>query len=121
MVLNLVGGTELHKFRTCIHRTLRNWKNKMCFFFQIQNVYITIYCISAQTVPCIICTQKQKHNEYLLQINVTFAVASQRQFLKCVASPWQVPLSYHFRNKVRSFSLFLCLPSSKRTDHKDML
>ena len=48
-------------------------------------------------------TQKQKHNEYLLQINVTFAVASQRQFQKYVASPWQVPLSYHFRNKICSF------------------
>ena len=29
VVLNLVGGTESHKFHTCIHRTLRSWKNKM--------------------------------------------------------------------------------------------
>ena len=27
--LNLVGGTGPHKFHTCIHRTLRSWKNKM--------------------------------------------------------------------------------------------
>ena len=63
----------------------------------------------------------QKNIEYLVQINVTFAVASQRQFQKCVASPWQVPLLNHLRSKVCSFSSFLCLPSSKRTAHKDML
>ena len=36
VVLNLVGGTEPHNFHTCIYRTLRSWKNKMCavnFFF----------------------------------------------------------------------------------------
>ena len=30
VVLNRVGGTEPHKFHTCIHRTLGSWKNKMC-------------------------------------------------------------------------------------------
>ena len=30
LILNLVGGTEPHKFDTCIHLTLRNWKNKIC-------------------------------------------------------------------------------------------
>ena len=29
VVLNLGGGTESHEFHTCIHRTLRRWKNKM--------------------------------------------------------------------------------------------
>ena len=36
VVFNLVGGTESHKFHTCIHWTLRSWKNKMfvvIFFF----------------------------------------------------------------------------------------
>ena len=33
VVLNLVGGTEPHKFHTCIHRTLRSCKNKKCFLF----------------------------------------------------------------------------------------
>ena len=30
VVLSLVGGTEPHKFHTCIHRNLRRWKNIMC-------------------------------------------------------------------------------------------
>ena len=44
MVLNLVVGTEPHKFHTCIHGTLRVWKNKMCvvkfifFTFIVQNL-----------------------------------------------------------------------------------
>ena len=44
VVLNLVGGTEPHKFHTCINRTLRSWKNKMCvvnfifFTFIAQNI-----------------------------------------------------------------------------------
>ena len=44
VVLNLVGGTEPHKFHTCIHWTLRSWKNKMCvvnfiyFIFIAQNI-----------------------------------------------------------------------------------
>jgi len=29
-VLNPVGGTEPHRSHTCIHQTLRIWKNKMC-------------------------------------------------------------------------------------------
>ena len=29
VILNLVRGTEPHKFHTCIHRTLRSYKNKM--------------------------------------------------------------------------------------------
>ena len=33
MVLNIFGGTGPHKFHTCIHRTLRSWKNEMCFFY----------------------------------------------------------------------------------------
>ena len=42
-------------------------------------------------------------NEYLLQINVTFAVAFQIRVQKYANSPRQVPLSYQFRNKVSSF------------------
>ena len=62
MVLNLVRGTECHKFHICIHRTLRSWKIKCDFSFKFKAymLYIqhgTIYCNSAQTVPCIICTQ----------------------------------------------------------------
>ena len=40
VVLNLIGGTEPHKFHTCIHRTIRSWKNKICreFFFIAQNL-----------------------------------------------------------------------------------
>ena len=34
-LLNLVGGTEPHKFHTCIHRTLRSWS---FFILQIQNI-----------------------------------------------------------------------------------
>lgn len=131
VVLNL-GGTEPHQFHMRIHRTLLNWKNKI-LFFQIQN--IGIYLTGAQNEPCInitvfkeqnhqnmIFTQKQKHNnEYLLQISVTSAVAFQRPVQKCAASPWQVPLSCHFRNKVCSFSSFLCPASSKRIARKDML
>ena len=51
MVLNLIGGTEPCKLHQCIHRTLRNWKNKYDFF------KTGIYFISAQNVPCIRCTQ----------------------------------------------------------------
>ena len=29
VVLDLVGGTEPRTFHPCIHRTLRNWKNKI--------------------------------------------------------------------------------------------
>ena len=29
VVLNFVGGTEPLKFHTCIHQTLRSWKNEM--------------------------------------------------------------------------------------------
>ena len=53
VALNLVGGIESHKSHTCIHSTLRSWKNKKCFFVQIHNMYITIYCIGAHTVQCI--------------------------------------------------------------------
>lgn len=48
-----------------------------------------------------------QNSEYLLQINVTFAAAFQIQVQKCAASPWQVPLSYHFRNKVFLFFVFM--------------
>ena len=36
VVLNLIGGTEPCKFHQCIHRTLRNWKNKIWF---LQNIF----------------------------------------------------------------------------------
>ena len=39
----LVGGTEPHKFHTCIHRTLRSCKNMMCvrnFIFIAQNLLL---------------------------------------------------------------------------------
>ena len=86
-------------------------------FFQIQNIGITMHKMNhASTSLCsknkIIKTwfsQKKKHNnEYLLQISVTSAVAFQRTVQKCTASPWKVPLSCHFPNKVCSFSSFLC-------------
>ena len=41
---NLNGGTEPHKFHTCIHRTLRSCKNKMCvvnFIYIAQNLLST--------------------------------------------------------------------------------
>ena len=43
MVLNLVVGTEPYKLNTCIHRTLRSWKNKcvswiLFFTFIAQNL-----------------------------------------------------------------------------------
>ena len=41
----LVEDTETNKFHTCIIRPLRNWEKKI--FFQIKNMYITKYCISA--------------------------------------------------------------------------
>ena len=50
VVLNLVGGTEPHKFHTCIHRTLRSWKNKMCVVIFI---FLNFYCfkISCRRTP----------------------------------------------------------------------
>ena len=36
VVLNLIGGTEPCKLHQCIHRTLRNWKNKIWF---LQNIF----------------------------------------------------------------------------------
>ena len=47
VVLNRVGGTEPHKFHTCIHRTLRScWS---FFSANSKHMYINVYCISAQT------------------------------------------------------------------------
>lgn len=66
-------------------------------------------------------TFKQKLNEYLLQVNVTFVVAIQRQAQKCAVLSWQVALPFHFHNKVCSFSLFSCLPSLKMIAHKNTL
>ena len=40
MVLNLAGGTEPCKFYTCIHRTLRGWKNKMSVMTLIYFTFI---------------------------------------------------------------------------------
>ena len=40
VINNLVGGTETHKFHTCIHRTLRSWKNIMC----VRNFILFFYC-----------------------------------------------------------------------------
>ncbi|KAF2347068.1 Anaphase-promoting complex subunit 4 WD40 domain [Trinorchestia longiramus] len=40
---------------------------------------------------------------------------------KCAPSPWQVPLSCHFRNKVCSFSSFLCPASSKMIARKGVV
>ena len=34
VVLNSVGGTEPHKFHTCIHGTLRSWN--FYFFFKFK-------------------------------------------------------------------------------------
>jgi len=41
VVLNLVGGSEPHKFHSCIHRTLRSWKNKMCV---VNFIFFYFYC-----------------------------------------------------------------------------
>ena len=40
VVLNLVGGTESHKFHTCIHQIFRSWKNKMCVINFIYFIFI---------------------------------------------------------------------------------
>ena len=40
MVYNLVGGIEPHKFHTCIHRTLRSFKNKMSVMNFIYFIFI---------------------------------------------------------------------------------
>ena len=43
VVLNLVGGTEHHKFHACIHRTLRTW---ICFSYSNSKlIYITTYIL----------------------------------------------------------------------------
>ena len=52
VVFNLIGGTEPFELHQCIHRTLRNWTNKIWFLWNIG-----IYFISAQNEPCISCTQ----------------------------------------------------------------
>ena len=41
VVLNLVVGTEPHKFNTCIHRTFRSRKNKMCV---VNFIFLYFYC-----------------------------------------------------------------------------
>ena len=41
VVLNLVGATGPHKFHTCIHRTLRSWKNKISFFSSSYSLKLT--------------------------------------------------------------------------------
>ena len=46
VVINLVGGTELHKFHTCIRRTLRSWKNKICIVNFIYSRYNLFYLFS---------------------------------------------------------------------------
>jgi len=46
VVLNLVGGTEPHKFYTCIHQALRSWKNRMRvvhFFFLLSLLKISCH------------------------------------------------------------------------------
>ena len=48
MVLNLVGGTEPHKFYTCIHWTLRSWKNKMCVVNFILFIFIAQKSLAAE-------------------------------------------------------------------------
>ena len=47
VVLNLVGRTEPHKFHTCIHRTVRSWKNKMC----VVNFILLLLKISCRQTP----------------------------------------------------------------------
>ena len=43
VVLDLFGGTEPHNFHTCIHRTLRSWKNKMLGILIIIIIIIIIH------------------------------------------------------------------------------
>ena len=58
VVLNLIGGTEPCKLHQCIHRTLRNWKNKIWFLQNIgiyKNdptllVWTGLYCVCLD--PC---------------------------------------------------------------------
>lgn len=53
-------------------------------------------------------------NEYILQIDLTFAVPFQSQVQEYAASPLQVPLACNFCNKVYSFFLLFCLLWSQR-------
>ena len=40
VVLNPFGGTEPHKFHTCIHKRLYSWKIRMCFSSNSKYMYI---------------------------------------------------------------------------------
>ena len=48
VVLNPAGGTEPHKFHTCIHRTLRSCKNKVCVVNFIYFIFIAQNLLTAE-------------------------------------------------------------------------
>ena len=93
VVLNLGGGTESHEFHTCIHRTLRRWKNKMCvvnfifFTLIVKNLQVTNHCCST-----IIISSYKKISILLYNLSISYSIYLVIYFQKI----FYLKLSYHY-------------------------